>query len=704
MSVQLRCSVVVCVYNGASRLPITLKHLAAQQGMDSAHWEVILVDNASNDDSGATAAAIWPALSAVTPLRVMVESRPGLTHARSCGVAAAQGAVIVFVDDDNWLAPDYLHLACAILESRPDVGICGGRVDPAFEAPPPPWFHDHQNWFAVGRQAPRSGEVDCIWGCGMAVRAQLAREMLLSQDEVLLSDRIGSSLSSGGDTQLSLRVRLAGWKVWYAEELRLKHWMPATRMQWRYLVRLVYAIGQDEQHLKRYRLALRHGSTKALSQALRSSRLLYFVWSLFAIGRHLLLRPTSIFLWREDNRHSIPLLFRAGNLVGLFRRTAPPAQHDDREIPVYEARTLRLRIGLVCTAPIGAPGSMSAYREVLMAALSEFAPQIEVETVQLGLPPSAGRWRQRWHTMSMPFALYRRSPPDIWHILDGSRAYVGFGLRSAPVVITAHDVIPVLQAARAFPGAPRVGHAARWMWQVNAAAIRRSERVICVSQSTANDLRQSFGLGSAELPVIGLPVRTTLMQFAGDYQTAARDKGRILHVGNNSFYKWREQALKVFARLPGHCRLTMIGPRPPRELVTLVSSLGVDGRVSFVEEPSDRELAEHYLRTELLIFPSRYEGFGWPVLEAMSFGVPVVASNRGSLPEVVGDAAETLDPDDLDQFAAAACRLLECPVAWQRASARAWKRAQCFAIRDFALAMAGQYRAVAKPSTRAHCT
>jgi glycosyltransferase involved in cell wall biosynthesis len=339
---------------------------------------------------------------------------------------------------------------------------------------------------------------------------------------------------------------------------------------------------------------------------------------------------------------------------------------------------------------------MAAYRDVLMAALADHAPEIDATCISMGVPPAVRRWRQRWHTLTMPFAARRQPTPDVWHILDGSRAYLAIGLRRAPVVITAHDVIPVLQAAGAFPGAPPVGPAARWLWRANAAAMRRAARVVSDSVSTAKDLGRAFGIPAADLPVIGLPVRPSLAQYAISPATGARDPWRLLHVGNNSFYKWREQALRIFARLPSGYRLSLIGPPPMAELRQLATALGIEDRIEFVDEPPDAQLADYYRRARLLIFPSRYEGFGWPVLEAMSFGLPVVASNRGSLPEVVGAAAETFDPENIDGFVAAARALLEDPTAWQQASVRALKQAECFALRGFARKMVEQYRVAAE--------
>ena len=89
-----------------------------------------------------------------------------------------------------------------------------------------------------------------------------------------------------------------------------------------------------------------------------------------------------------------------------------------------------------------------------------------------------------------------------------------------------------------------------------------------------------------------------------------------------------------------------------------LGGLGITRRVIFVDYVSERELARYYSSARLLAYPSLYEGFGLPPLEAMACGCPVVTSNVSSLPEVVGDAGITVDPNDTDGLAQAMRRVL----------------------------------------------
>jgi glycosyltransferase involved in cell wall biosynthesis len=105
-------------------------------------------------------------------------------------------------------------------------------------------------------------------------------------------------------------------------------------------------------------------------------------------------------------------------------------------------------------------------------------------------------------------------------------------------------------------------------------------------------------------------------------------------------------------------RLVLAGPAPEPELRALASVPTLEPRVSFVVDPDDEELAELYNGATLFLFPSIYEGFGWPPLEAAYYGCPVVCSRAASLPEVVGDAALMCDPGNTSGFASAVIHLM----------------------------------------------
>ena len=338
---------------------------------------------------------------------------------------------------------------------------------------------------------------------------------------------------------------------------------------------------------------------------------------------------------------------------------------------------------------------MRAYADTLMAALSNHAPEINAELVELNPSPMRWRWGQRIQTMLMPARawLERGRAPDVWHVLDGSRAYVARALGPAPVVITAHDLIPWLQANGKFPGTPPLGTAARALWRSNGMALQRSALAVCVSACAQRDVQEAFALAPGNSVVVHHSLRTAMADRVRQSSESPKDAGVVLHIGNNGFYKNREGVLRIFSRLDSQIakRLVMAGPAPTLELLRIAHELGISDRIEWFNDPDDDTLARLYRQSSVLLFPSLYEGFGWPVLEAMAFGLPVVVSDAGSLPEVVGDASTGLPLDDVQGFVSAVENLLRSPEVARAAAQRGLARARDFGSAAFADGMRRAY-------------
>ena len=139
-------SVIICCHNGATRLPTTLAHLIAQEP-PMTPWEVLLIDNASTDGSAAVARSCWR--HGPAPLRIIDESRPGVRYARERGLTEAKYEFLGFVDDDNWVAPDWVGAANDIISSDSSLGAVGSIRTPACEVSPPAWFEKFHSIYAV---------------------------------------------------------------------------------------------------------------------------------------------------------------------------------------------------------------------------------------------------------------------------------------------------------------------------------------------------------------------------------------------------------------------------------------------------------------------------------------------------------------------------------------------------------------------------
>jgi glycosyltransferase involved in cell wall biosynthesis len=226
-------SVVICCHNSAERLPETLRHLSLQTLPSGCRWEVLVVDNASHDDTALVASRLWEDLGLPAPLTVVHEPTPGLSSARNAGIRAACYEYLVLCDDDNWLAPDYLEKVHQTLSSDPSIGCLGGRNLPHAAIRLPEWFQSVQEMYAVGPQGAASGDISArkfVFGAGMALRKSTWNRLIRKGYKSFLNDRTGKSLSSGGDAEICAWHLLEGKRLHYDENLSLTHFIPQERL------------------------------------------------------------------------------------------------------------------------------------------------------------------------------------------------------------------------------------------------------------------------------------------------------------------------------------------------------------------------------------------------------------------------------------------------------------------------------------------
>jgi glycosyltransferase involved in cell wall biosynthesis len=223
--------------------------------------------------------------------------------------------------------------------------------------------------------------------------------------------------------------------------------------------------------------------------------------------------------------------------------------------------------------------------------------------------------------------------------------------------------------------------------------LARTDRIVCVSERTREDLLQLARLDAARVVTIPNAVFQQMGAASDDACTLARselglpaDAPLVLHVGRN-FYKNRKAVLEIFTRIAAvrdDVRLVLVGSLS-QDLVALAETLGIAPRVHVLRHVVADRMAALYTTSALLLFPSLYEGFGYPVLEAQLCGTPVVCSDAGSLGEVAGDGARVFAPEDIDGMTKAALDVLEYPeiaadlVARGQANAKRYTRRRWFA-------------------------
>jgi len=247
---------------------------------------------------------------------------------------------------------------------------------------------------------------------------------------------------------------------------------------------------------------------------------------------------------------------------------------------------------------------------------------------------------------------------------------------SLPTVVTVHDMIHERYAGE-FPRDDTTSRDKR-------ARVESADLVICVSRHTADDLVRLLDVPPARIRVVPQGVSAVFMSDQSAHpnpslradasQHRAQHPGQrpvhhpvhsegpgqrpyLLHVGQRGGYKNFAGALRAYAqspRLRTEFDLVVFGGLPllPAEQA-LARSLGLRPEAVRRVEGSDAALARAYRQARALVYPSRYEGFGLPPLEAMACGCPVACANTSALPEVVGEAAELFNPDDVPAMAQA---------------------------------------------------
>lgn len=325
---------------------------------------------------------------------------------------------------------------------------------------------------------------------------------------------------------------------------------------------------------------------------------------------------------------------------------------------------------------------MGRYTLGLVRGLASFTNQHEIILLGYGFRPDILPETVHWHRLSrasdsrwlvwiqhqllLPYAAaklgldlfhspgvnMRLSRPGVPHVMP------------CPRVITVHDAIPVVYYGKAAPKLPwrlRLGY---WLGLV---AARTSAATITVSETSRRDLAHHTSLKANDIHVVhngldpleapenaqairrsmGLP--DSYLLYAGSYEPRKNVLGAV------EAYR---SAMKQI-ELPPMVLLVERESGYRTQVMRAVHRHGPTDRLHFVHSLSEKELVALIAGASVLLYPSYYEGFGFPPLEAMTLGVPVITSDRGSLPEILGDAAYYADPDSAFELSEAIVTLLK---------------------------------------------
>jgi cellulose synthase/poly-beta-1,6-N-acetylglucosamine synthase-like glycosyltransferase len=239
-------TVVIPTYNGARSLPKVLDALRDQAKGLFVEWEILVVNNNSQDnleEAFYSIAENWPH---DIPLRYIKEIRQGAAYARQCGVENAQGTWIAFVDDDNLVDPNWIKEVYEFSQKVPNLGAFGSRISGLLDSAPPEGFSAVQGFLAIrdytnGPFQYQPEKLQLPPSAGLVVQRQAWLESVPL--EMNLTGRKGNSLVAGEDYEALLHMHQKGWQIWHNPAMHIQHFIPRERLTEEYISRLAHAAG-----------------------------------------------------------------------------------------------------------------------------------------------------------------------------------------------------------------------------------------------------------------------------------------------------------------------------------------------------------------------------------------------------------------------------------------------------------------------------
>jgi glycosyltransferase involved in cell wall biosynthesis len=307
------------------------------------------------------------------------------------------------------------------------------------------------------------------------------------------------------------------------------------------------------------------------------------------------------------------------------------------------------------------------------------------------LTGSWGTWLN--HQLYLP-RVVRNLELDVLHIpgvnMRLSRPGIPFSL-VCPLVVTIHDAIPLVYYGKkgvALPWRLRLG-----FWLATLAS-RRAAAVITVSETSRRDILKHLTLNPDRIHVVYNGLDHLPRLDNGRRQEILKQLGvkppYLLYAGSYEPRKNLLGAVEAYQKVLTKCELpdlVLIAERESgyrEKVMSAIRSKGILSRLHFLHTLGDEQLAALYQRASLMIFPSFYEGFGFPPLMGLACGIPVIASDRGSLPEILGDSVRYVNPDSIDALGETIVELINHPQVTQELAVKGPLRAAQFRWGDSA--------------------
>ena len=256
-----------------------------------------------------------------------------------------------------------------------------------------------------------------------------------------------------------------------------------------------------------------------------------------------------------------------------------------------------------------------------------------------------------------PRLIQELSWADVVHICDhGNAVYINY-LQTSPHIVTCHDLFAIRAGLGEFPEF-QTGWTGKKLQQMIMKGLNQTQKVVCVSEETKNHLLRLSTLDQKAVSVIpmGLNYPYSPMKACAAKQHLEAlgipvNCSFILHVGANHWYKNRLGVLSIFQQLilnsqTSEFYLVMVGKAMTNEMHQFIKQHQLEQRIIELVEINNEDLRALYSSAIALLFPSLYEGFGWPIVEAQACGCPVFTSNRAPMNDIGGEAAIYIEPNN----------------------------------------------------------
>ncbi|PIT98238.1 MAG: hypothetical protein COT71_01700 [Candidatus Andersenbacteria bacterium CG10_big_fil_rev_8_21_14_0_10_54_11] len=290
-----------------------------------------------------------------------------------------------------------------------------------------------------------------------------------------------------------------------------------------------------------------------------------------------------------------------------------------------------MKVAIEARALAASGGGVRRYAEELVRHLAELPGQDTFEVLREG--PAHEALLSWWMNVTLPQRMASLAP-DVVHFTKSAIPR----RKIAPTVVTIYDVIPLL-----FPESQRLSR--RWYWpRALRQAAQESDHIVTISEASRRDIAEHLQVAEAKITVTPLAVDTKRFQpqTATDFvRKMSGGDPYVLYVGRIDVRKNVPILVRAYAHIAGSVphRLVIAGPvYNDTTVAAAIRTSGVSERVTRLPYVPEGELAALYANADLFVWPSIYEGWGFPPQEAMACGTPVIVSDGGPLPEVVGEA------------------------------------------------------------------